>query len=233
LNNDTTAELIRRGILNAPNNPRESFPPNAGWDKTYKLVQNPACPPEPETKVEYGNWVVGEYGCDDTQVTETRTVTTTTYTLVNNVWVGTAVVTQDTPRTRDLMVEELDALFCPGPQPDDKVLVSEWTDGKYECDDTIVEQTRTVTTTPYVLDGETWVEGESKVVTETQTRDLTAEELAELVCPTPTPIPTPSDPPLASTGGSDTSGILVVGLALLGVGFLITAFRVARKLARV
>jgi len=45
LNNDITAALIAGGVLNGANNPRESFPPNPGWGKTYKLVKNADCEP--------------------------------------------------------------------------------------------------------------------------------------------------------------------------------------------
>lgn len=46
--NATTASLIEGGKLYGPNDPDESFPPNAGWDKTYKLVKNDDC--EPNTR---------------------------------------------------------------------------------------------------------------------------------------------------------------------------------------
>lgn len=190
--------------------------------KAEGTTVNPADPkctgPQPETKVEYGNWVTGQYDCDDTTVTETRTVTTTTYALVDNKWVGTPVVTEES-RVRDLTAEEIDALFCPGPQPDDKVTFSEWADGKYDCGDTTVEQTRTKTTTTFVLDGETWVEGESVVEQETQTRDLTDAEIAALDCDV---TPPPADR-LATTGAVNpvSLGLGALVLGLLGAASLL------------
>lgn len=64
------------------------------------------------------------------------------------------------------------------PQPEDKVVTSEWTDTANSCEVPTITQTRTVTTTPFVLVGKTWVEDTQNVtvVTETQTRDKTEEE---------------------------------------------------------
>lgn len=57
LNNATTEALIDGGFLNGPNSPNESFPPNAGWGSTYKLVKNADClPPAEECVVTYGEW---------------------------------------------------------------------------------------------------------------------------------------------------------------------------------
>lgn len=180
--------------------------------------------PQPETKIEYGEWMTGEYDCDDTTVSETRTVTTTTYALLDDQWVGTITIGQE-GRIRDLTPEEIDDLFCPGEQPDDKVEVTEWVDGEYDCDDTTVTQTRTVTTTPYVLDGETWVLGTPTVVEETQIRDLTVSELLALDCDT-----TP-ETPLAYTGGEDTTSIALGALAitLLGGALLVAGRRLAQR----
>jgi hypothetical protein len=112
LDNATTAALLAGGKLYAPNNPKESFPPNAGWGKTYKLVQNPACPPEPEIKVVTSEWVDGAYGCGDTTVEQTRTVTTTSYVLDGNVWVENAPLVVTQTQARELTAEEIAALPC-------------------------------------------------------------------------------------------------------------------------
>lgn len=77
----------------------------------------------------------------------------------------------------------------PPDQPDPLVTVGEWTDGAIECDATTVEQTRTTTTTPYVLVDGQWELDEAAAVTstDTRTRDL---ELIEI-----TPCPLPPQPP--------------------------------------
>lgn len=184
--------------------------------------------PQPETKVEATEWAAGEYGCDDTTVAETRTVTTTTYSLVDNQWVGTPVAVVE-ERVRDLTAEEIDALFCPGPQPEDDVVTSEWAGGAPECGDTTVLENRTVTTTSYVLDGETWVAGRPVVVFEERIRDLTVEEIAELDCPVP---PTPEEPEvLAYTGGSTdvlAAGTLAAAL-LSALGVIAVAAGLRRR----
>ncbi len=137
------------------------------------------------------------------------------------------------------------------PRPDPKVEYGEWTDGEWKCDDTTVTQTTTRTTTPYIwVDGE-WVEDtdNATTVTETRTRDLTAEE--QTPCPVPPPpppvdvcpnvtgdqpvlpdgqkidengncyVPTSSPPSESSlpNTGSDTDGPLRLGLGLLALGF--------------
>ena len=80
----------------------------------------------------------------------------------------------------------------PPEQPDDLVEVTPWVDGTFECEDTTVEQTRIVTTTVYVLvDGE-WVKGQPTSEEETQTRELSQDEI--FACPT-----TPTTPPTVTT----------------------------------
>lgn len=130
-------------------------------------------------------------------------------------------------------------------QPDAIVETGEWTDQAFACGDTTTEQTRTVTTTPYVLVEDEWVPGDTATVTETQERDLTPAEVT--VCPVVTPTPTPSVAPtvtpsaapvvapvvaetvsveqLASTG-SDEGGkavILLVAVALIALGIVTVA----------
>jgi hypothetical protein len=131
---------------------------------------------------------------------------------------------------------------CILPQPDATVVKSEWVDGKFACGDKTVEQSRTVTTTPYVLVEGKWVADTEHVtsVKETQKRDLTATEIASLNCPvavvTPptapvtsatkpvTQLPTPDVLPFT---GASTGWLILPSLAviLLGVGGVISARR--------
>jgi hypothetical protein len=115
------------------------------------------------------------------------------------------------------------------PTKDDDVVVGEWVDGTYECDDTTVEQTREVTTTSYVWDAEMedFFVKDITVVTETQTRDLTADE--QTACPTDDPKDPPANdnppqnqPPteLPGTGAGDVLPWAGLGIALLLSGLL-------------
>jgi hypothetical protein len=115
------------------------------------------------------------------------------------------------------------------PTKDDKVVVGEWVDGTYKCDDTTVEQTREVTTTSYVWDAEMqdfFVE-DTTTVTETRTRDLTSDE--QTSCPTDNPNPPKNDnnppkdnPPaeLPGTGAGDILPWAGLGIVLLLSGLL-------------
>jgi LPXTG-motif cell wall-anchored protein len=71
----------------------------------------------------------------------------------------------------------------PPTQHDPEVTRTDWVDEAWVCGDTTTEQTRTVTTTPYKLDGQTWVLDTTKAdtVTERRTRNLTQDEITE--CP--------------------------------------------------
>lgn len=73
---------------------------------------------------------------------------------------------------------------CIKPQPEDKIVFSEWVDGEYECTATKVPQTRTKSVTPYVLVDGKWVAGETVTTTENQTRPLTEaeQEAADIEC---------------------------------------------------
>jgi len=98
----------------------------------------------------------------------------------------------------------------PPVKPADKVVVSEWTNGTWPCDAKTVVQTRTITTTPYVWSkgiettavdkkpqpkGE-WILGTPVVITQTQTRDLTATEFK--ACPVVV-VPPVVTPPVVTT----------------------------------
>ena len=161
-------------------------------DEVSHVVHHDAVPPVicdpdyPGDDVSYGDWVDGDYDCDDTTVEQTRTKSVTSYTLVDHEWVaGTPVVTEET-QSRDLTEAELAnlAYLCTVPESD--VVETEWVDGKYACGDTTVEQTRTVTTKEYELVEGTWVveaEANWDVDEQTQDRALTGAEIAALVCP--------------------------------------------------
>ena len=87
-------------------------------------------------------------------------------------------------------VMKCDAPDAPQTQ-DPKVVYTEWVDGDFECGDMTVEQTRDKSTTTYTWNGEGFT-GETKVVRETQDRDLTEVEQDD--CPT-----TPPSPPTPET----------------------------------
>lgn len=186
----------------------------------------PPLPEEPETVIVYGDWVTGEYECDDTQVSETRTVTTTTYSLVDRQWVANDPVVTTEERTRDLTAEEIDALFCPGPKPDPIVEAEEWS--TTDCEAGFVTTTTVTTTTNWELSGEEWVQTRPVSEIASSVRPVTEEE-----CPTPVP---PLDPPLvdreplAYTGGSaDVIGYGSLGAALLlGLG-IVASLAAARR----
>lgn len=126
---------------------------------------------------------------------------------------------------------------CIAPQPEPKVTDTEWVNGEYACGDTTVTQTRTETTTPYVLVNGEWVLDTANATSEeqTQTRDLTADEIAALNCPTDTPTPTPSTPvttshqlPLTSslpTTGVNPMPVLFAGGGILLLGAILFAMR--------
>ena len=75
------------------------------------------------------------------------------------------------------------------PQPDPQVTHTDWVDGDWGCGDTTVEQTRTTTVTPYILVNGQWAldEANAATTTESQTRQLTAAELATCIPDQPEP----------------------------------------------
>ena len=137
---------------------------------------------EPDEAV--SEWEFSAFDCETRTITETRTVTTTPYVVVNNVNVlDTENATSVTEtQTRLMSEDELDELCPIAEEPDATVVVGDWVIGTYECGDVTVEETRTVTTTPFVLVDREWVAGESAETTETQTRSLTDAEIAALEC---------------------------------------------------
>lgn len=145
-----------------------------------ELDCTPVVPDEP--LIESTEWVFESTDCLSQEVTETRMTTTTTYAVKNNEVVIDEVVTVEDTQTRSMTEEELDE-YCPIPeQPGDLQVVGSWVVGEFDCDDTTVVQTRTVTTTPFELEGREWVAGADIVAEQVETRALTEEELAELDC---------------------------------------------------
>jgi len=68
---------------------------------------------EPESKVEYTEWVDGDYECGDTTVVQTRTKTVTNYTFVSGEgWVADEPIVTEETQTRDLTAEEQEEA-CP------------------------------------------------------------------------------------------------------------------------
>lgn len=194
-------------------------------------------PPKPEDKVVYSEWVDGEFECDATEVPQTRTKSVTTFKLVENEWVAQAPVVTTEAGSRPLTAEEQEAanIECAGPQPENKIVFGDWKTGEFECGDTTVQITRSVTSTEFVREGAEWVEGESITTTQTETRALTDEEIESLDCavvipptekPTPKPVVAQNTDVLATTGLNPvaqvwlfTGGALAVALGALSVVF--------------
>jgi len=112
--------------------------------------------------------------CDTKTVTIETTTVTTPFVWNGATWeLGTPTVTVQTS-SREMTVDE--RLACPLPPA--VVVEGAWIDGTWQCGDTTVVETREVTTTPYVYDEQgDAVPGEPVVVTETNTRNLTSEEI--------------------------------------------------------
>ena len=212
---DVYAEFVSKGgfdalkvpsKLNGPNNPYEpqflhQALPGKGPNPTYSTTSSDGCntpPSTPEPKVEYTNWQDSEWVCGDTEVTQTRTKTTTPYKVV--VQDGKYVTVVDTAnikvvtetQTRPLTDAEIES--CKPEIPEPKVTYTEWQDEAWVCGDTETTQNRTKTTTPYqvvLVSGSTWkvVEDTENVTTtvETQTRALTEEEVESCKPETPEP----------------------------------------------
>lgn len=94
----------------------------------------------------------------------------------------------------------LDACKTDPAQPPAQVTDTDWVDGTAVCGDTTIAQTRTETTTPYVLVDHEWVldSDHATSVTQTQTRPLSDAELAALQQSCAPPIPEPQQ--CTSTG---------------------------------
>lgn len=202
--------------------------------------------PEPSTTVTFSQWTDGTWACGDTTVTQTRVKTTTTTTYKPRLPDAPLVVDTVTPvqssetqiRALTLAEQESDDVKCAGPQPDTKVVTGSWVTGKYECGDKTVTESRTVTTTTSVREGEKWVEQKPVTKTETRTRDLTSAEISALQCAvtppvtpptttvvTPTPTPTLAPPAidasrttLAATGAEQSFFVPLAGGLAVALG---------------
>lgn len=143
------------------------------------------CSTQPDDEVTYGNWTNGTYKCGDETVTQTRTKTVTPYVWNGTAWVPDTAHTVTTTETKTRQPTSNELKSC-SPQPADNIAYSDWTDGAFTCGDTTVEQTRTKTVTPYMWNGTEWVLDDTNAVTttETQPRDLTADDLSD--CPVDT-----------------------------------------------
>ncbi len=124
--------------------------------------------------------------CEAVERTDTNYSTPFVY--QDGTWVP-GVEVQVSQKIREATVNELNKTECPPTeQPPAKVVPGEW-DGKFDCGDNMVKQTRIVVTTPYIWDFDTrsWVldpTGATKSE-ESRTRDLTKDE--QFPCPTTPP----------------------------------------------
>jgi len=147
-------------------------------------LDGPQCH-KPADKITYTEWVDGQEDCTTLTVTQTRNKITTPYKWDqnSNSWVldtAHAVITQDTPRQRNLTSSEL--MACT-PKPKDTTTYSEWSDtAPYKCGNTFIDQTRTKTSTTYTWSGAAWMSTVT-TTTESRTRVPTANELA--ICAKP------------------------------------------------
>lgn len=133
-------------------------------------------PPQPKAETESRDQVEPA-DCEALTVTTNHQERSREYTWKDGKWVAGEWSEWKTTSTshRDATAEE-----CPLPnKPEPVVTYGEWS-GSPDCEEGTYTQTRTVTTTDWVLDGRTWVKGEPVTTTETVTREATAEE-----CPAP------------------------------------------------
>lgn len=108
-------------------------------DPNGECFNRPEAPEPTPAKVTYGDWI-GEFQCGDTQLFETRQVTTITYTPVWNEATATyeqvpsepKVETED--RIRDLTAEEIASIDCPVEVPPTTVAPYPPT---YDCGDAV------------------------------------------------------------------------------------------------
>jgi len=184
--------------------------------------------PKPDPKVEYGEWTDGDWACDDTTVTQTRTRTTTPFIWVDGDWVldtDNATTVTET-RTRDLTAEEQFPCEDPRPeQPEPKVRTV--VDEQLSCENRNVTMTTTKFETPAVWDEEaqTWTDGVERQLGDpiVEVRAATDAEL--------------EDCPKQNTGGKlprtgvDTVTLLGLALVLACVGTIFHRFEKKRRLA--
>ena len=115
------------------------------------------------------------YDCTSTSVSTTTTTTITPFVWNGEKWVlGTPETTTKDEKRPMTAAEKKE---CPLPVEDPKH--SDWKDGEWVCGDTTVTQTREKTTTTYAYNDEGTAVPTVTKTEETQTRDLTSEEIGE------------------------------------------------------
>ncbi|MFK4834627.1 hypothetical protein ACI3KY_02740 [Microbacterium sp. ZW T2_14] len=152
----------------------------ATWTVRSNLAQlaegcEPELPVKPEPVIT--DRTTEKFDCNTKLATVTTITTTTDHTWDEQAekWVlGTPVDSEPVVTTRALTPAE--QATCP---PDTTVERTEWKDGVWACGDTVVTQTREVSTTTYTLEGEGPAVPSTTKVTETQTRPLTQAEIGE------------------------------------------------------
>ena len=164
----------------------------SGTDTRTATFGSLSCvPTNPGPRVVTTDWADGKVNCVTATVAQSRTVTS-----IPRVWSDSAGQYVDSPesdwtvttesRTRPMTEDE--RLACAGPQPPPDIVRGEWVDGTKSCATGTVEQSRTVTTTPKVLNNlrTGWILDTAHAVTTTEsgTRPMTAEEQA--ACPADT-----------------------------------------------
>jgi hypothetical protein len=180
-------------VLKGPGNPYEPefLHQHSTGPTSHHASSAYGCAGKPEVpgpQVITSDKVEGKFVCGDEFVTSTYTITTTFYKVVfvdgkYKLVVDTdksTVVTKS--ETRPLTTEEIES--CKPEIPAPFVVVTEAIDGKFVCGDEFVNQTGSVTTTPYkavLVSGSTWeivLDTDNVTVKPfTSTRSLTAEEI--------------------------------------------------------
>lgn len=168
--------------------------------------------PEPQdrTRTETSQWQTETLNCTDRAWTQVRDVFTVTERSTDGGKTWTETGRTNNPETK--VVREATAKDCgiiPDPTPLPDPVYSDWVDGTWKCDDTTVTQTRTrIDYSQPPFDEATWTwpaVAPGTPVTETQTRDLTNEEMTQCPDPLDPTVPTPSTPTTDPTTGPSTS----------------------------
>lgn len=107
---DSGTHTIRYRVDAGSENQLYKNKPVGEW--TEFTVESDCIPPQPEDLVTYTDWVDGTYQCGDKTVTQTRTKSVTTYTLVDKEWVASEPEITEETQIRNLTQQELDAMNC-------------------------------------------------------------------------------------------------------------------------
>ncbi|MGJ9474074.1 MULTISPECIES: hypothetical protein, partial [unclassified Actinotignum] len=140
-----------------------------------------ACTPQPQAQVTATNWADGAKDCNTRKVTQSRTVTTTPHRWDSGSrkWVLDTAKASKKTETRQREMNDGEHRACT-PQPQAQVTATNWVDGAKDCNTRKVNQSRTVTTTPYKWDSgkRQWVpdNGKASKKTETRQRDMNDNE---------------------------------------------------------